>query len=308
MGGDDQIQSWRDYRKLAPIVQLNQLLRQSDDSGWVGTRELLSHLGWTNLHRLAVITGDVLGRSTLYVLLPDETVADISSDFGTYETCSVQEFADWSVQHAEPLWDTVVWLRYEMKYMREYTRALRTSDEPKWQALKAHVGAEGFDPAETVVAELGPDQGEETGELVTKDRRRFLFEIPYNEATISRWDEEPPDLERYPQGYRAYDFACWVHDASEGKTSDWIFTRPYDWWDRIKPGWNPPFGKPTFETAEEAALMMMKKGVVKVTVVVPKGENTVDVTLEVDDDPSGQFPMTVTCEQLPNGRWRQVSG
>lgn len=50
----------------------------------------------------------------------------------------------------------------------------------------------------------------------------------------------------------------------------------------------------------------MKEDVVRVASVVPKEEKRVDVTLEVDDDPSGQFPMTVTCEQLPSGRWRKV--
>jgi hypothetical protein len=76
-------------------------------------------------------------------------------------------------------------------------------------------------------------------------------------------------------------------------------TRPYDWWDKIKPGWNPPFGRPTFESAEEAALMMMKKDVVRVGSVTPKEDNKVEVTLEVDNDPSGQCPMTIVCEQLP---------
>ena len=166
MSGDDQIKSWRDYRKLQPTVQLNDLLRRSDDSGWTATREILARMGWSNLNRVAVITGDTLGRGVVYVLLPDETVADVSSEYGMYETCSVQEFADWDVQYAEPLWDAVVWLRYHMSQMRECTRALRTSDEPKWRALKAFVESEGFDPSESLVAELGPDQYEEIGEFV----------------------------------------------------------------------------------------------------------------------------------------------
>jgi hypothetical protein len=307
MSGDDQIKGWRDYRKLRPTVQLNDLLRRSDGSGWTATRELLARMGWSNLNRVAVITGDTLGLGIVYVLLPDETVAQVSSEYGTYEACSVQEFADWDVQYAEPLWDAVVWLRYHMRQLRECTRAMRTSGEPKWRALKASVESEGFDPAESIVAELGPDQYEEIGELVAKDRRRFVFEIPYKEARISRWEEDPPDFERYPHSYQNYDFACWVLDASEGKTSDWIFSRPYKWWDEMKPGWNPPFGKPTFETAEDAALMAMKKDVVRVASVSRKDENKVEVTLEVDDDPSGQFPMTVVCEQLQNGRWRQVA-
>jgi hypothetical protein len=75
----------------------------------------------------------------------------------------------------------------------------------------------------------------------------------------------------------------------------------------MKPGWNTPFDKPTFETAEDAALMAMKKEMVRVASVSRKDENKVEVTLEVDDDPSGQFPMTVVCEQLQNGRRRQVA-
>jgi hypothetical protein len=192
MSGDDQVKGWRDYRRLLPTAQLNDLLRRSDDSGWVATRELLAQMGWTNLNRVVVITGDTLGRGIVYVLLPDETVACLSSEYRTYETCSVQEFADWDVQYAEPLWDAVVWLRYQMRHLRECTRALRASNEPKWRALKAFVESEGFDPGESVVAELGPDQFEEIGEFVAKDRRRFIFEIPYKEAVISRWDEEPP--------------------------------------------------------------------------------------------------------------------
>jgi hypothetical protein len=120
----------------------------------------------------------------VYVLLSDETVAQVSSEYGTYEACSVQEFADWDVRYAEPLWDAVVWLRYHMRRLRECTRAMRTSGEPKWRALKASVESEGFDAAESIVAELGPDQYEEIGKLVAKDRRRFVFEIPYKEARI----------------------------------------------------------------------------------------------------------------------------
>ena len=52
--------------------------------------------------------------------------------------------------------------------------------------------------------------------------------------------------------------------------------------------------------------MMMAKDVVKVSLVTPKDEGKVEVTLEVDNDSSGKFPMTITCEQLPNGRWRQA--
>jgi hypothetical protein len=99
MSGDDQIKGWRDYQTLLPTAQLNDLLHRSDDSGWVTTRELLAQMGWTNLNRVVVITEDTLGRGTVYVLLPDETVADLSSEYGTYETCSVREFADWDVQY-----------------------------------------------------------------------------------------------------------------------------------------------------------------------------------------------------------------
>jgi hypothetical protein len=306
MSGDDPNKSIYDYRKLEPTMQLNRLLRESDDSGWTATRELLARTGWSELNRVAVITGDILGRDVVYVLLPDETVAMVSSKYGTYETCSVQEFADWGEQSARSLWDAVAWLQYHMRETLECTRALRTSEEPKWQALKAYVETKGFDPSESAVASLGPDQLEEIGYFVAKDRRRFSFEIPYEEARISRWEEEPPDLERYPNGYPDYDFACWALDAWEGKTSDWIFDRPFDWWDKRKPGWNFPFGKPTFETAEDAALLGFVKDGGIVCSVTPKGENEVEVTLELEGDSSGQFPMKVICEQLPNGRWRQV--
>jgi hypothetical protein len=47
MSGDDQIKGWRDYRKLLPTTQLNDLLRLSDDSGWAATRELLAQMAWT---------------------------------------------------------------------------------------------------------------------------------------------------------------------------------------------------------------------------------------------------------------------
>jgi hypothetical protein len=306
MSGGDQMESQHDYRKLEPTRQINRLLRESDDSGWTATRELLGRMGWSNLNRVALITGDILGRDVVYVLLPDETVAMVSSKYGTYETCSVQEFADWGEQSARSLWEAVAWLRYHMREMRQCTRSLRTSDEPKWRALKTYVEAKGFDPSESVVASLGPDQLEEIGYFVTKDRRLFSFEIPYEEARISRWEEEPPDLKRHHHGYPNYDFACWALDASEGKTSDWIFNRPFDWWDKRKPGWNFPFGNPTFETAEDAALEGMKADVVRTASRKPKGQNRVEIELQVDDDPSGQFPMMVMCEQLPNGRWRQV--
>jgi hypothetical protein len=306
MNGDDQIQSWRDYQKLRPLDDINVLLRRSEDSGWAATRELLARMGWGNLHRVAVISGDILGRGIVYVLLPDETVGCLSSEYGTYETCSVREFADWDVQYAEPLWNTVVWLRYHMKQSREYTEALRESDEPKWRDIRAFVESKGVDPSKSAIEEMIPDQHEEVWYLVAKDRPRFSFDIPYRAPSITNWEERPPDYDRYPYSHQKYEFACWLLDGEEGKTSDWIFTRPYDWWDQIKTGWNPPFGKPTFETAEEAALMMMKKDVVRVASVIPKGERRVEVTLEVDEDPSGQFPMTMTCEQLPNGRWHQV--
>lgn len=307
MNGDDQVKSWRDYRKLKPFDDINLLLRRSEDSGWAATRELLARMGWNNLHRLAVISGDILGRGIVYVLLPDETVASVSSEYCTYETCSVQEFADWDVQYAEPLWNTVVWLRYHMKQTRDYTHALRESYEPKWHDIRAFLKSKGVDPSASTIEEMIPDQHEEVWYLVGKDRRRFSLDIPYRNPHVTQWEERATDYDRYPYSYQRYEFACWLLDAEEGKTSDWIFTRPYDWRDKIKSGWNPPFGKPTFETAEVAALMMMKKDVVKVVSATPKGENTVEITLNVEIDPSGQFPMTVTCEPLQNGHWRQVN-
>jgi hypothetical protein len=45
----------------------------------------------------------------------------------------------------------------------------------------------------------------------------------------------------------------WIKDSVPIRISHLLaigldFHRPYQWWDRIKPGWNPPFGNPTFET------------------------------------------------------------
>lgn len=53
----------------------------SEDPSWRATRELLVGMGWTSLWRVAVISGDILGRGTVYVLLPDETVAGLSSKY-----------------------------------------------------------------------------------------------------------------------------------------------------------------------------------------------------------------------------------
>ena len=306
MNGDDFVKSWRDYRHLRPLDDINVLLRRSQDPGWAATRELLRKVGWTNLDRLFVISGDILGAGVVYVLLPDETVASIYSDAGAFETCSVQEFADWDVGYAELLWIAVVWLRYRMRHMRDHTRALRESDEPKWQEIRSVLQDHDVDPATTVIEDVIPDQSEEVWYFVPQDRRHVSFDIPYRDPHPTNWWEHEIDYERYPQGYQKYELACWFLDAEEGKTSDWIFTRPYDWWENIKPGWNPPFGRSTYESAEEAALEMMSKDVVKVTSITPTGENQVDVVLDADDDPSGLFPMTIKCEQLPSGRWRQA--
>ena len=162
-----------------------------------------------------------------------------------------------------------------------------------------------MDPAKSIISELIPDQNEEIGYLVSNDRRRFEFEIPYGEARIEAWKESPPDFERHPDAYPDYDFACWILDAFEGITSDWIFRRPYKWAEGIKPGWNPPFGRPTFVTPEDAALVAMNREVVSVASVNVRGKGRVDVTLEARDDPGKHFPMTFTCVQLPNGRWRR---
>lgn len=306
MNGDDQIADWRQYRMyLKPFDDINILFRRSVDPRWIATRELLARMGWTNLDRLAVISGEVLGQMT-HVLLPDETVAEVLPESGTYETCSVQEYADWDIQYAEPLWYTVVWVRYQMKRMLEYTQDLRNSDEPKWRAVRAFVRSNGVDASASAIEEMVPDQGEEVCYIVGKDKRRFSFDIPYADPQPSHWSEEAPEYDLYPHSYKHYEFACWFLDAEQGKASDWIFTRPYDWWEKVKPGWNPPFGKPTFETPEEAALMMWRKHTVRVESVTRKDDNKADVSLEDDNDPSGQFPMTITCEQLPSGRWRQV--
>jgi hypothetical protein len=132
--------------------------------------------------------------------------------------------------------------------------------------------------------------------------------LPYDKKRgyVEGWHESPPDQDRYPLGYRAYHFANWLLDARDEKTSDWIFTRPYDWKDKIKPGWKADFRKADLRDAREAALLFFKREVVRVASVVPKDDSQVEIELVADEDPPGQFPMTVVCEQLANGRWRQA--
>ena len=306
VSGDDELKGWRDFRRISPIPELNELLHRSDDSGWVATRELLARNGWTDLHRLAVISGrDTRGEGGIYVLLPDETVADVGAKYSTYRTCSVQEFADWDVQFAEPLWNAVVWMRYQMREMRGATRSLQRSDDAKWQALRQQIEAEGLDPSKGVVAELWPDQGEEIGRYIDESRRVFSFEIPYGTHEVTDWDEvrHVEDMKKGP----VYSRATWLLEASEGKVSDWIFRRPYAWKDKVKPGWHPPFGDPTFATPEEAALVGLNKEVVRIGSKVDQGESLVEIVLEIDADESGHFPITVVCELLPHGQWHQKS-
>jgi hypothetical protein len=52
--------------------------------------------------------------------------------------------------------------------------------------------------------------------------------------------------------------------------------------------------------------MAMNEDVVRVASIRQVDETKREITLEVEDDPSGQFLMTVVGEQMPNGRWRQV--
>ena len=60
----------------------------SEDPSWGATRELLAEMGWTSLWRVAVIAGDILGRGIVYILLPDETVASLSSSMGPADLLS----------------------------------------------------------------------------------------------------------------------------------------------------------------------------------------------------------------------------
>jgi hypothetical protein len=253
--GDDAIQSARDYRRYRYIELLTHLLRLSSDPAWSRIRDILAQHGWEDLVRVVVFMGEAKGNP--HILLPDETIAWIPTRDDTYLTCTVQEFADWSSQHAESLYDAVVWLRYRFKQLRELTRAMVAEQEPKWQRFNEFVRSEDLDPTTGILAELGPEQGTDFGEFVAVDRRRFLFDMARgdNEGEVVEWEETPPDEGAHPMAHDPYRFACWVLDARDGLTSDWIFTRPYAWVDKIKPGWNPPpslFPTPDWPRRREA--------------------------------------------------------
>lgn len=305
MAGDDEIKGARDYRRYRYIALLNDLLRTSDSSGWTEIRKRLAERGWTDLYRLTVISASANGGGA-NIIMPDETVVWMSNDDRHYQVCPVQAYADWHSQFAEDLWDGVVWLRFSFKELRELTRAMRANEEPRWQRFNAFLEEEGQDPSSGVLSDLRPDQGCFTGEFVNSDRTRFVFDMAIGDAEgeVECWEEAPVDEDRFPRGYRSYRYACWLLDAQEGKTSDWIFTRPYKWRDNIKEGWNPPYWPFQYDRPEDAALEGFNRDLVNVALVEEVGENLVEVTL-VTDRPSPGFvnPTTVACERQSNGRW-----
>ena len=56
------------------------------------------------------------------------------------------------------------------------TRDIRTGDEPEWVAVRFLTDA-GFDPQESAIGDLFPEQSGDFGVLVTADRRIFTFEV-----------------------------------------------------------------------------------------------------------------------------------
>jgi hypothetical protein len=236
--GDDAIQGARSYRRYRYIQLLTHLLRRNTDPGWVSARELLMENGYEHLARVVVFDGEAPAGS-VKVLLPDETVGWIQRK--SLVRCSVQEYADWDHQMAESLYDAVVWARHSFRELRSRTRDLWRSEEPIWQRTRKFLRGEGLDPMSCIVETLVPDQGCGVAYLVPPDKRRLSFDIPDREdGEFSDLSDSAPELEDYPHDFETYSYACWIHEAKEGKASDWIFTRPYDWVGQIKEGWNPP--------------------------------------------------------------------
>ena len=60
---------------------------------------------------------------------------------------------------------------------RRLTQDLRTSDKPEWIAVRGFLTDAGFDPEESAVGDLFPEQSGDFGVLVTADRRIFTFEV-----------------------------------------------------------------------------------------------------------------------------------
>ena len=88
---------------------------------------------------------------------------------------------------------------------RFYTRQLRTSNEPRWQNLRAKLGEEGIRPEDAAVAYTSPDgQTLEEGLLVVRDGRVFVFTLdfggddptePLDPANGKIWDWEQEELD-----------------------------------------------------------------------------------------------------------------
>ena len=89
-----------------------------------------------------------------------------------------------------------------MKQTRAHTEALRESDEPEWRDIRAFVESNGVDPSASAIEEMIPDQHEEIWYLVSKDRRRFSFDIPYRDPQVTQWEERAPNYPRHPYSYR----------------------------------------------------------------------------------------------------------
>jgi hypothetical protein len=60
---------------------------------------------------------------------------------------------------------------------RRLTEELRTSDKPQWKAVRRFLTDTGFDPQESAVGDLFPEQPGDFGVLVTAERRVFTFEV-----------------------------------------------------------------------------------------------------------------------------------
>jgi len=60
---------------------------------------------------------------------------------------------------------------------RRLTQDLRTSDEASWRAVREHLIEAEFDPQESAVGDLFPEDTGDFGVLVTGDRRVFTFMV-----------------------------------------------------------------------------------------------------------------------------------
>jgi len=60
---------------------------------------------------------------------------------------------------------------------RRLTGDLRTSDEPRWAAVRQHLIESGFDPQRSAVGDLFPEDIGDFGVLVASDRTTHTFEV-----------------------------------------------------------------------------------------------------------------------------------